>query len=52
MFNSIDRVSAHGATLFMAQAVQGRAVPKGLTAAHLFPVSTNARAAASGMTPH
>jgi hypothetical protein len=51
MFKSIHRVSASGATLFMAQAAQGRAVPNGLAAAPFFPVSTHARAAASGMAP-
>ena len=51
MFNSINRLSACGAMAFMAQAVQGRALPSGLTASHPFPASTHACAAASGMTP-
>ncbi|MFL6718412.1 MAG: hypothetical protein ACJ8G3_18835 [Burkholderiaceae bacterium] len=51
MFNSINRLSARGAMAFMAQALQGRALPSGLTASHPFPVSANARAAVSGMRP-
>jgi hypothetical protein len=51
MFNSIHRVSVQGATLSMAQAVQGDAAPNGLTAALLFPVSIPARAAACGVKP-
>jgi hypothetical protein len=51
MFKSIHRVSAQGATLFMAQAVRGCAVRNGLAAMPFFPVSTQARAAASGMAP-
>lgn len=51
MFKLIDRVSARGATLFMAQAVQLCAMPDGLTAILLFPVSTQARTGVPGMTP-
>jgi len=50
MFKLIDRASACGATLLMAQAVQHCAMPNGPTAPYLFPVSTDGRAA-SGLAP-